>query len=203
MSQSFSSRSSMFLPVTLKTPNAATSYGSVSVILNCIKLRGFMFNPILDDLHDKATNACASFSTGFGPEILPQISIKKGWRGQFLNWHKSSRFPFHFIKKYNCPLTSNRVSYIIWSFHIVELAEFSTFPQHPCGKPEDGRAMRPNRSVACAWALLIPHTYYRRIRCICQACVEINIKLKVYCLRAPDAHILRSGLRAPMHIACG
>ena len=73
----------------------------------------------------------------------------------------------------------------------VELAEFSTFPQHPCGKPEDGRAMRPKRSLACAWALLIPHTYYRRTRCICQACVETNIKLKVYCLRAP------------MHICCG
>ena len=72
-----------------------------------------MFNPILDDLHDKATNACASFSTGFGPEILPHFSIKKGRRGQFFNWHKPSRFPFHFIKKYNCPLTSNRVSYII------------------------------------------------------------------------------------------
>jgi len=33
--------------VTVNTPNAEASNGSVSVILNCIKLRGFMFNPIL------------------------------------------------------------------------------------------------------------------------------------------------------------
>ena len=79
------------------------------------------------DTETEKKGACASFSTV-----------------------TQARFPFHFIKKYNCPLTSNRVSYIIRSFHIVEPAGFSTFPQHPCGKPEDGRAMRPKRSLACA-----------------------------------------------------
>jgi len=158
----------MFLPVTVNTPSAEASKGSVSVILNFIKFERIYVQPYISPFWHKKKDYCASFSTV-----------------------TAARFPFHFIKKYNCPLTSNRVSYIIWSFHIVEPAGFSTFPQHPCGKPEDGRAMRPKRSLACAWALLIPHPYYKRIRCICQACVEINIKLKVYCLRAP------------MHIHCG
>ena len=139
---------------------------------------------------------------GSGPKFYLIFSIKKGRRGQFFNWHKPSRFPFHFIKKYNCPLTSNRVSYIIRSFHIVEPAGFSTFPQHPCGKPEDGRAMRPKRSLACAWALLIPHTYYKRTRCICQACVETNIKPDVYCLRAP-MHIYCGPMHISFAAACG